>query len=181
RVAWGGAGYADHAEVDFIPRNLAVSVPEKVPLEQAALTTIGAIAVQGLRQSQATFGESVAVIGAGLVGVLTVQLARAAGCRVIAIDADARRAEQAAMLGAQKGLVAGDPQIQDAVREFSPDGVDVVILTAATPSSEPIELAGRITRDRGRIVIVGDVGMGISRRIAYARSEERRVGKEERC
>jgi len=169
RVACGGAGYANHAEVDFIPRNLAVSVPEKVPLEQAALTTIGAIAVQGLRQSQAAFGESVAVIGAGLVGVLTVQLARAAGCRVIAIDADARRAEQAAMLGAQKGLVVGDPQIQDAVREFSPDGVDVVILTAATPSSEPIELAGRITRDRGRIVIVGDVGMGISRRIAYAK------------
>ena len=79
RVACAGAGFANHCEVNFVPRNLAVQVPSEVALDAACLTTIGAIAMQGLRQSQAVFGETIVVIGAGLVGVLTIQLARAAG------------------------------------------------------------------------------------------------------
>src|SRR5579884_724241 len=81
RVACAGAGYANHSEVNFIPRNLAVRVPEQVPLEHAAITTIGSIAMQGLRQAQVGLGETVVVVGAGLIGVLAVQLAKAAGCR----------------------------------------------------------------------------------------------------
>jgi predicted dehydrogenase/threonine dehydrogenase-like Zn-dependent dehydrogenase len=169
RVACAGAGFANHCEVNYIPRNLAVRVPAEVPLEAACLTTIGAIAMQGLRQSQIVFGETVAVIGAGLVGVLTIQLARAAGCRVIALDIDARRAEFARTMGAHLALVAGDPSNAALVEEYTGHGADVVVITASTPSSEPIELAADLIRDRGRIVVVGDVGLGVSRRKAYAK------------
>lgn len=168
-VACAGTGYANHAEINFVPRNLAVRVPAGVPLDQAALTTIGAIAMQGLRQGGAVFGETIAVIGAGLVGVLTIALAKAAGCRVIAIDADSERAQRAAAFGADGVFVSTDPHLPTSVRQLAPFGVDVCILTAATPSSEPIELAANIARDRGRIVVVGDVGMAISRRVAYAK------------
>src|SRR2546426_1124638 len=95
RVACAGAGYASHSEINFVPRNLVVKVPKAVPLEAASLTTIGAIAIQGLRQANVSFGETVVVIGAGLLGALTIQLARAAGCRVIAVDANPARASQA--------------------------------------------------------------------------------------
>lgn len=169
RVACAGAGFANHCEVNFIPRNLAVRVPPEVPLEAACLTTIGAIAMQGLRQSQIVFGETAAVIGAGLVGLLTIQLARAAGCRVIALDIDARRAEFAQTMGANLALVVGDPRNAALVEEYTGHGADVVVITASTSSSEPIDLAADLVRDRGRIVVVGDVGLGVSRRKAYAK------------
>jgi predicted dehydrogenase len=169
RVACAGAGYANHCQVNFIPRNLAVKVPESVPLDAASLTTIGAIAMNGLRQAQVSFGETVVVIGAGLVGVLTIQLARAAGCRVIAIDRNPARAQKAAELGAQLGVAADDPHLPAAVREFSRSGADAAIITAATPSAEPVELAARLLRDRGRVVVVGDVGLGVSRASMYAK------------
>jgi len=169
RVACAGAGYANHCQVNFIPRNLAVKVPESVPLDAASLTTIGAIAMNGLRQAQVSFGETVVVIGAGLVGVLTIQLARAAGCRVIAIDRNPARAQKAAELGAHLGMVADDPHLPAAVREFSCAGADAAIITAATPSAEPVELGARLLRDRGRVVIVGDVGMGVSRASMYGK------------
>ena len=102
------SGYASHCEVNFIPKNLAVRVPDAVPLEAASLSAIGAIALQGFRQSQAVLGEVVAVIGAGLVGVLTIQLAKAAGCRVIAIDLDRERAEHARQFGADLALCSAD-------------------------------------------------------------------------
>ncbi|MCU1308541.1 MAG: oxidoreductase, partial [Acidobacteriaceae bacterium] len=119
RVACAGGGYANHCEINFVPKNLAVKVPDTVPLEAAALTTIGAIAMQGLRQAQPTFGETVLVVGAGLLGVLTAQMARAAGCRVIAIDLDASRAVRAQQYGAHLGLAADDPALEARVREFS--------------------------------------------------------------
>jgi polar amino acid transport system substrate-binding protein len=169
RVACAGAGFANHCEVNYIPRNLAVQIPAEVPLEAACLTTIGAIAMQGLRQSQVVLGETIVVIGAGLVGVLTIQLARAAGCRVIALDIDARRAEFAQTMGAQLALVVGDPRNAALVEQYTGHGADVAVITASTPSSEPIELAADLIRDRGRIVVVGDVGLGVSRRKAYAK------------
>ena len=167
RVACGGGGYANHSAINFVPKNLAVKLPDSVGLDAAALTTIGAIAMQGLRQSESSFGETVAVIGAGLVGVLTIQLAKAAGCRVIAIDLDPGRVERAVKFGADLGLLSSDPRTALAVKEATHYGPDAVIITAATPSAEPIELAAAIARDRGRIVVVGDVGLGVSRPNVY--------------
>jgi polar amino acid transport system substrate-binding protein len=167
RVACAGANYATHSEINFVPRNLAVPVPSSVPLNAASLATIGAIAMQGLRQSQIAFGESVAVIGAGLVGVITIQIARAAGCRVIAIDRDRKRTETALSLGAHYAVCTEDRELAQRVQGFSRYGVDAAVITAATPSAEPVELAASILRDRGRIVVVGDVGMGVSRNNMY--------------
>jgi polar amino acid transport system substrate-binding protein len=167
RVACGGGGYANHSAINFVPKNLAVKLPDAVGLDVAALTTIGAIAMQGLRQSELRFGETVAVIGAGLVGVLTIQLAKAAGCRVIAIDLNPGRVERAIKFGADLGLLSNDSRTTVAIEEFTRYGPDAVIITAATPSTEPIELAAKIARDRGRIVIVGDVGLGVSRTTVY--------------
>jgi polar amino acid transport system substrate-binding protein len=167
RVACGGAGYAGHSEVNWIPRNLAVRVPENVPLDAASLTTIGAVAMQGLRQSQVAVGETVLVVGAGLLGVLTIQLARAAGCRVVAIDVDSTRVERALTFGAHLALASSDSQLEPSVQTFSRYGCDAAIITAATPSSEPVEVAARLLRDRGRIVLVGEVGMGVSRANVY--------------
>ena len=167
RVACGGVEHATHSAVNFVPKNLAVKLPDSVGLDAAALTTIGAIATQGLRQAESRFGETVAVIGAGLVGVLTIQLAKAAGCRVIAVDLHPGRVERALKFGADRGLLSSDPRTPHAVKEFTRFGPDAVIITAATPSTEPIELAAAIARDRGRIVVVGDIGLGVSRRNVY--------------
>jgi predicted dehydrogenase/threonine dehydrogenase-like Zn-dependent dehydrogenase len=167
RVACAGGGYANHSEINFVPRNLAAKAPEGVGLDSASLTSIGAIAMQGLRQAQPTLGETIVVIGAGLVGVLTIQLVKAAGCRAIAVDLDRGRAESALDLGADLALCPADGNVNSAVKEFTLHGADAVIITAATPSSEPIETAAEIARDRGRIVIVGDVGLGVSRRHVY--------------
>jgi predicted dehydrogenase/threonine dehydrogenase-like Zn-dependent dehydrogenase len=167
RVACAGVGYANHCEVNFVPCNLAVRVPDNVGLEAAALTTIGAIAMQGVRQADVTVGETVAVIGAGLVGVLAIQILRAAGCRVIAIDLSSERAAKAIALGAHLGLSTGDPALESTVKTFSRYGVDAALITAATKSAEPLELAAKLLRDRGRISVVGDVGMGVSRTNMY--------------
>ena len=169
RVACGGGGYANHAEVNFIPRNLAVHIPSEVSTLAASLTTIGAIALQGFRRADLRIGETVCVIGAGLVGVLTIQIARAGGCRVLAIDLSPERVARAADFGAHLAMAANDPALASKVREFSRYGVDAAILTAATPSAEPAEMAASILRDRGRIIVVGDVGMGVSRSVLYAK------------
>ncbi len=167
RVACAGAGYASHCEVNFIPKNLAVRIPDGVALDAASLSAIGAIALQGFRQSQAVLGEVVAVIGAGLVGVLTIQLAKAAGCRVIAIDRDLQRIESARQFGADLALASSDHDLRSRVMEFARYGADAAIVTAASPTAEPVELAADISRDRGRIVIVGTVDLGVSRKAMY--------------
>jgi predicted dehydrogenase/threonine dehydrogenase-like Zn-dependent dehydrogenase len=167
RVACAGAGYANHSEVNFIPRNLAVRVPEGVSLEHAAIATIGAVAMHGLRQAEIRFGETVIVIGAGLIGVLAVQLAKAAGCRVVAIDIDAERVKRAMELGAQAGFVATEAGLEERARALSRYGADAAVITAATSSSEPLELAAKLLRDRGRIVVVGDVGLDVERGPLY--------------
>lgn len=169
RVACAGAGYANHSEVNYIPCNLAVRVPDAVPLEHAAITTIGAIAIQGLRQAQISFGETVVVIGVGLIGMLTVQLARAAGCHVVAVDVNEGRVKHAVSSGARVGFLAGDPRLPELVAGFSRRGADVALVTAATHSSEPLELSTKLLRDRGRIVIVGDVGLDVARNLLYSK------------
>ena len=169
RVACAGSGYASHCEINFVPANLAVRVPDNVDLEAASLTTLGAIAVQGVRQANVTFGETVAVIGVGLVGVLAIQVLRAAGCRVVAIDLSSDRAAKALSLGAQLGLCTGDPGLESAIATFSRYGVDAALITAATKSADPLELAAKLLRDRGRISVIGDVGMGVSRTNMYSK------------
>jgi predicted dehydrogenase len=168
RVACAGSGYASHCEINFVPSNLAVRVPDGVDLQAASLTTIGAIAVQGVRQANVTFGETVAVIGVGLVGVLAIEVLRAAGCRVIAIDVSSERAAQAAAaFGAHLGLCTSDPGLEAAVASFSRYGMDAALITAATKPADPLELAAKLLRDRGRISVIGDVGMGVSRANMY--------------
>ena len=167
RVACAGGAYANHAEINFVPRNLAVRIPSEVSSAAASLTTIGAIAMQGVRQAEAGIGETVAVIGAGLVGMLTIQILRAAGCRVVAIDLSPQRVKQAAEFGAHLAIAANDPTLASTIKEFSRYGVDAAILTAATDSVEPAEMAAKILRDRGRIIVVGVVGMGVSRSNMY--------------
>jgi predicted dehydrogenase/threonine dehydrogenase-like Zn-dependent dehydrogenase len=169
RVACAGGGYANHCEVNFVPRNLAVRVPENVGLEAAALTTIGAIAMHGVRQAGISFGETVAVIGAGLIGVLAIQILRAAGCRVVAIDRSSDRVAEAIVLGAHLALSTNDPRLESAVATFSRYGVDAALITAASKSAEPLELAAKLLRDRGRIAVIGDVGMGVSRADMYSK------------
>lgn len=167
RVACGGGTYANHAEINFVPRNLTVHIPSQVSMAAASLTTIGAIALQGFRQADVGIGETVAVIGAGLVGVLTMQIARAAGCRVVAIDLSPQRVQRAAEFGAHLAITANDPTLVSSIKEFSRYGVDAAILTAATDSAEPAEMAAKILRDRGRIIVVGAVGLGVSRSNMY--------------
>ncbi|MFZ0761688.1 MAG: bi-domain-containing oxidoreductase [Candidatus Sulfotelmatobacter sp.] len=167
QVACAGVGYASHREINFVPRNLAVKVPESVSLEAASLTTIGAIAMQALRQANISLGDNVVVVGAGLLGVLTILLARAAGCHVIAIDANPLRAKQAVDFGASLGLSASDSSLSAKIAEFTRYGADVAIITASSTSTEPVELGAQLLRDRGRIVVLGSVPLGVSRELMY--------------
>src|SRR5262249_23451462 len=161
RVACGGGGYANHAEINFVPCNLAVRIPSEVSTVAASLTTIGAIALQGVRQASVQVGEAVAVIGTGLVGILTVQILRAAGCRVVALDLSHERAARGKEFGAHLAVPTDDVALTSKVKAFSRYGVDAAIIAAATDSTAPAELAAEILRDRGRLVVVGAVGMGI--------------------
>ncbi|WP_292518323.1 bi-domain-containing oxidoreductase [Methanoculleus sp.] len=170
RVACGGAGYAVHAEYVAVPRNLCVRVPDGVSLREAAFTTVGSIAMHGVRNAQVTVGESVAVIGLGLIGLLSVQVLKAAGCRVIGIDIDPEKLALAAELGAD--VVSNYDGLEERMKAFSPFGADAVIITAATRSSAPIEAAGRLVREQGRVVVVGNVGMNVPRDTFYAKEAE---------
>ena len=174
RVACAGAGFANHAEIAYVPRNLCARVPEGVALDEAAYATIGAIALQGIRQSGAALGEVVGVIGLGLIGLLTVQMLRAAGCRVVGFDLDPGRCDLALRFGADLAL---QPNADQPLRTIAPHGLDAVILTAATSSSDPIRLAGELARDRARVIVVGAVGMDIPRSPFYEKELEIRLSR----
>jgi len=168
RVACGGGDYANHAEIVYIPGTLCVPVPEDVGLDEAAFATVGAVALQGVRQSGATLGDRVAVIGLGLLGQITVQLLRAAGCEVAGMDPDPARCALAAGFGA--GIVSsdtGEAGARSLLAATSDRVYDAVILTAGTKDDGPIRLAGHIARDRGTVVVVGDVGMHVPRSPFY--------------
>ena len=162
RVACAGDQFAHHAEVISVPSNLVVRVPEQVPLEEAAFTTLGAVAMHGVRRVGASFGEVVVVIGLGLVGQLACQLLKAAGCRVVAVDLNPYRVSLAENLGADKGILLGSedpvPQV-----ELLTNGLmaDAALLAAASKGSEPVNLAAKLVRDRGRITILGYMGTGV--------------------
>ena len=177
RIACAGAGYASHAEVIFVPKNLCAKLPDGASLESACYTTVGAIALQGIRQADTRLGEAVAVIGLGLVGQLTVQLLKAAGCQVIGVDIDKAACELAKRSGAD--LVASDQQSARAACMSLTEGrgADCILITAGTKSNEPVELAGELARDRARVVVVGLVGMDVPRHSYYEKELDLRLSR----
>jgi predicted dehydrogenase/threonine dehydrogenase-like Zn-dependent dehydrogenase len=169
RVACAGVGYASHAEMLSVPKNLCVPLPDAVSFDAGAFGTLGAIALQGVRLAAPTLGEAVVVIGLGLLGQLTVQLLKANGCRVFGIDLDPQKIELARALGAEGGALSEEDAVR-AVKEWSRGrGADAVLITAATPSNQPVELAAEISRLKGRVVAVGMVGLDIPRNLFFAR------------
>lgn len=165
RVACAGAGYAVHAEYNLVPRNLLTPIPENVDFESAAFTTLGAIALHGLRLAEPQLGESVAVIGMGLLGLLTAQMTAAAGCRVLGIDLDPRRVKLASSLGLE---AVARKNAESAAQAFTANrGFDMVVICADTSSNDPVELAGVIARDKGRVVATGAVGLTLPRKIYF--------------
>ena len=180
RVACAGAGFAVHAEIACVPRMLVARIPgagQDVSWEEAAFGTLGAICLHGIRTSEVALGDSVAVIGLGLLGQITVQLLKAAGCRVFGMDLLQQRADLA--------LVSGAEAVSTEAREFRDlcfqqtggVGVDSVLITAETPSSEPVNLAAELARDRAIIVAVGTVGMELQRKLYYEKELDFRISR----
>jgi predicted dehydrogenase/threonine dehydrogenase-like Zn-dependent dehydrogenase len=166
RVACAGAGIANHAELIDVPVNLVVKVPESVGLDDAATVTLGAIALQGVRRAQPTLGEAVGVIGLGILGQLTVQFLRANGCRALVTDLAPERVALAVAHGGEDA--SGD--FAERCRALTGGfGADAVIVTAATSSNEPMHDAAQACRKKGRVVIVGDVGLELRRSDLYAK------------
>jgi len=169
RVACAGVGYASHAEVLSVPKNLCVHLPEGINFESGAYGTLGAIALQGVRLAEPTLGESVVVIGLGLVGQLTVQLLKANGCRVFGLDLDQTRVALALELGADKACLSSETSAKEIEAWTRGHGADAVLITAATDSNEPVELAARVSRLKGRVIVVGMTGMNIPRPPFFSR------------
>jgi predicted dehydrogenase/threonine dehydrogenase-like Zn-dependent dehydrogenase len=157
-----------HAEVVAVPKNLCAQIPDNVDDEAAAFTVLAAIGLQGIRLTNPTLGEAVVVTGLGLIGLLTVQMLRAQGCRVLGIDYDPQRLELARGFGAETVNPGAGEDVLAKAEAFSRGaGVDAVIITAATTSNEPVSQAAQMCRKRGRIVLVGVVGLELSRADFY--------------
>lgn len=165
RVACAGGNYAVHAEYASVPHSLVTPLPDSVDFEAAAFTTLGAIALHGFRLAEAQLGERVAVIGLGLLGLLAVGIAQAAGCQVLGIDVDLRRVNLASEMGAE--AVKRSQAVEAALSFSRGRGCDAVVICAGTPSADPVELAGTIARDRARVIAVGAVGLHLPRKIYF--------------
>ena len=172
RVACAGQDFASHAEIVAIPQNLTVKIPDNVSFEEAAFTTLGAIALQGVRQADPHLGEKVCVIGLGLLGQLTGQLLKANGCDVFGIDLSESLITLANEISATKALNRNDPNLLSACDNFTNGhGFDYVIITAAAPTNDPIVLATELCRKKGKIVVVGSVKMDVPRDPHFYRKE----------
>jgi predicted dehydrogenase/threonine dehydrogenase-like Zn-dependent dehydrogenase len=168
RVACAGAGIANHAEFIDVPVNLAVRVPEAVTMAHACTVTLGAIALQGVRRTAPTLGETVVVVGLGILGQLTVQMLAANGCRVVGVDVDAARIELARANGLHEGIDASSENYVARIGLLTAGfGADAVVVTAASASNDIINEAMRAARKKGRIVLVGDVGLALNRADLY--------------
>jgi predicted dehydrogenase len=173
RVACAGAGYATHSEVLSVPQNLVVRVPEGVSDSDAAYATIGAIALQGVRQTEPRLGERIVVIGLGLLGLITVQLLKANGCAVLGVDLDPKKAARARELGAD---MVATTDVEAACARFTGGrGADAVVIAAATPSNGPLETAAEIARAKAKVVVVGLVGMNVPRDPFYKKELDLRL------
>jgi predicted dehydrogenase/threonine dehydrogenase-like Zn-dependent dehydrogenase len=197
RVACAGAGFAVHAEFACVPRMLVARIPEvslcgdgasprlagpspattQVSYEEAAFGTLGAICLHGVRTAEVSLGDTVAVIGLGLLGQITVQLLQAAGCRVFGMDLLQPRAD----LAIAGGVVAACTDARDfrdlCFQQTGGLGVDSVLITAETPSSEPVNLAAELARDRAIVVAVGTVGMELERKLYYEKELDFRISR----
>ena len=171
RVAAGGGGYALHADVVAVPKNLAARVPDGVPLDAAAFATLGAVAMHGFRLSGAAVGETVAVVGLGLVGLLAGAVARAAGCTVVGVDVRADAIERA-RAGDFQAVALPDAAEATVISASDGRGADAVLICAASADNAPVVLAGRLARDRARVVVVGDVPVDAPRETYFGKELE---------
>jgi len=178
RVACAGANFAVHAEYACIPRLLVARVSAAgIEFESAAFATLGAVAIHGVRTAEAKIGEVVGIIGAGLVGQLTMQILNAAGCRAIVVDPMQSRADLAARSGAL-AATSSEAEFRDlCFANSGGPGVDSVLITAETPNSGPVNLASQVVRDRGLVVAVGTVGMELQRKLYYEKEIDFRVSR----
>lgn len=175
RVACGGSS-ANHAEVIALPKNLCVKLPDAVSFEQASFTTLGAIAMQGVRQADLRIGENAVVIGLGLLGQLTMQILNAGGVKAIGIDIDGKQVATAIKNGLKNCFERSRDDIEQIIFNLTNGyGCDAVVITAATSSSDPVELAGVIARRKAKVVVVGAVPTGFSRKNYYNKELEMRM------
>lgn len=166
-VACAGAGYANHAEKVFVPGNLIAKVPEDVSAKEAAFTTLGSIAMHGVRQANVSLGNRVGVIGLGLVGQLTVGLLKAQGCKVLGIDLREYAINLSKEMGVDVALSRDNKNLMDIIGAFTNEmGLDAVIITAGTSSNDPFQLASEILRDKGTLVVVGGIRMEIVKSVS---------------
>lgn len=175
RVACAGAGYANHAELIVVPENLAAGVPDGLELDRAAFATLGAIALQGIRVAEPSLGEVVVVVGLGLIGQLAVQLLVANGCRVLGVDINQRRIDQALDHGAEWGATPealAEGWNHEVTNGY---GFDFALITASSDTAAPIELAANLCRPKGRIVVVGAMPLELDRRTFYEKELELRL------
>jgi polar amino acid transport system substrate-binding protein len=172
RVACAGQDYASHAEIVAVPQNLVAKIPDNVTAEEAAFTTLGAIALQGIRQADPKLGEKICVIGLGLLGQITCQILKANGCAVLGIDLNEALVKMADETDAIKALNRNDANLVSACESFTNGyGFDSVIITAAAPSNDPVELSAAILKKKGKIIVVGVVKMDIPRDPHFYRKE----------
>lgn len=172
RVACAGQDYASHAEIVAIPQNLIARIPDNVTTEEASFTTLGAIALQGIRQADPVLGERICVIGLGLLGQITCQMLRANGCSVFGIDLNESLVKLAIETSAEKALNRNDANLIASCENFTKGfGFDTVIITAAAPSNDPVELSAEILKKKGKVVVVGAVKMDIPRDPHFYRKE----------
>lgn len=177
RVACGGAGFANHAEYCYVPKNLVVKIPDGVSFADASVATVASIALQGLRQCDLKLGETVCVVGLGLLGQLAVQMAKASGCRVIGFDTNAGRVERSRSRYEADGGIrfVSENLVGEAMAFTGGNGVDAVLITAATKSDEPVTVAAEICRKKGRVVAIGLVGMNLPRDQYYKKEIDFRL------
>ena len=168
RVACAGAGYANHAAVNVVPRNLVARIPDAVSFEEAAFATLGAIALQGVRRAEPGMGDRVAVLGLGLLGQITAQMLHAAGAVVIGVDVRPDRVARAQALGLDQGFTVAERDFVAGVLERTEGrGADAVIVTAAGGDAGLLNKAFEACRRKGRVVLVGDVPIRIQRDKIY--------------
>ncbi|MEO8087594.1 MAG: bi-domain-containing oxidoreductase [Bacteroidota bacterium] len=175
RVACAGVS-ANHAEVIAVPKNLCVKLPDAVSFEQASFTTLGAIAMQGVRQADLRIGENCVVIGLGLLGQLTMQILNAGGIKAIGTDIDGKQVSIALQNGLKDCYERSRDDIEHIISNLTNGhGCDAVIITAATSSTDPVELAGAIARRKSKVVVVGSVPTGFSRKNYYVKELDLRM------
>lgn len=172
RVACAGQNYASHSEIVSVPQNLVMKIPDNVSYQEASFTTLGGIAMQGVRQAEVQLGDNICVIGLGLLGQLACQLLKANGCNVFGIDVSQGMIDLTNKSNTAVALNRNDSNLHTAIQSFTKGhGFDKVIITAAAPTNDPIVLSTEILRKKGQIIIVGSVPMEIPREPDFYRKE----------